>query len=183
MVKLKDIYLMEDEAFTTKLSDVDPETGAIEWDVEYESIPQRVANELTKVAPLFKQAEDKIKDPEFTTLYNSFKYLRSKLSKYLKGTKLKEHHGDDFPQELLNVSVGDFLDLLKNKSELDYDAVEDIMKMHFSREVEEASMTGTGTSISAGTGAQYATPNAFLSPKDWKRKIKQIKYVENKTQP
>lgn len=182
MGKLTDIYLMEDDSFTTKLSDVDPETGTIEWDVKYESIPQRVANELTRVAPLFKQAEDKIKDPEFTTLYNNFKYLRVKLSKYLKGTKLKEHHGDDFPQELLNVSVGDFLDLLKDKSELDYDAVEDIMKMHFSKEIEETSMTGTGTSISIGTGAQYATPNAFLSSKDWKKKNKQMKYVENNEQ-
>jgi len=133
MVKLKDIYLMEDDSFTTKLSDVDPETGTIEWDVEYESIPQRVANELTKVAPLFKEAEEKIEDPEFTTLYNSFKYLRAKLSKYLKNQKVKE-----------------------------------------------ASMTGTGTSITAGDGAQYTTPNAFLSPEDWKKKTKQMKYVENK---
>ena len=124
---------MEDDSFTTKLSDIDPETGAIEWDVEYESIPQRVANELTKVAPLFKEAEEKIEDPEFTTLYNSFKYLRAKLSKYLKNQKVKE-----------------------------------------------ASMTGTGTSITAGDGAQYATPNAFLSPEDWKKKTKQMKYVENK---
>lgn len=171
---------MEDEAFTTKLSDVDPETGSVEWDVEYESIPQRVANELTKVAPLFKKAKEQTNDPEFTSLYNSFKYLRAKLSKYLKGSKLKEHHGDDFPQEILNASVGEFLDLLKNKSELDYDAVEDIMKIHFSQDIEEASMTGTGTSIAAGVGAQYATPNAFLSPKDWKKKTKQMKYVENK---
>ena len=124
---------MEDDSFTTKLSDIDPETGAIEWDVEYESIPQRVANELTKVAPLFKEAEEKIEDPEFTTLYNSFKYLRAKLSKYLKNQKVKE-----------------------------------------------ASMTGTGTSITAGDGAQYTTPNAFLSPEDWKKKTKQMKYVENK---
>lgn len=171
---------MEDEAFTTKLSDVDPETGSIEWDVKYESVPQRVANELTKVAPLFKKAKEQTNDPEFTSLYNSFKYLRAKLSKYLKGSQLKEHHGDGFPQEILNVSVGEFLDLLKNKSEFDYGAVEDIMKIHFSQDIEEASMTGTGTSITAGDGAQYATPNAFLSPKDWKKKIKQMKYVENK---
>jgi len=135
MGKLTDIYLMEDDSFTTKLSDVDPETGTIEWDVEYESIPQRVANELTRVAPLFKEAEEKTEDPEFTTLYNSFKYLRSKLSKYLKNQKVKE-----------------------------------------------ASMTGTGTSITPGVGAQYATPNAFLSPKDWKKKTKQMKYVENNEQ-
>jgi hypothetical protein len=180
MVKLKDIYLMEDDSFTTKLSDVDPETGSIEWDVEYESLPQRISNQLTQLAPLFKQAEEKTKNPEFTAIYNNFKYLRTKLSKYLKGNKLKEHHGDDFPQEILNSSVSEFLDLLRNKSETDYDAVEDIMKVHFPKEVEEASMTGTGTSIATGVGAQYATPNAFLSPKDWKKKTKQIKYIESK---
>jgi hypothetical protein len=180
MVKLKDIYLMEDESFTTKLSNVDPETGSVEWDVKYESMPQRVANHLTQLAPLFKEAEKKTKTPEFTAIYNNFKYLRTKLSKYLKGAKLEEHHGDDFPQEILNISVSEFLDLLKSKSETGYDAVEDIMKVYFPKEVEEANITGTGTSITTGIGAQYTTPNAFLSPKDWKKKIKQMKYVENK---
>jgi hypothetical protein len=180
MVKLKDIYLMEDDSFTTKLSDVDPETGSIEWDVEYESLPKQISNQLKQLFPLFKQAEEKTKNPEFTAIYNNFKYLRTKLSKYLKGDKLREHHGDDFPQELLNIPVSEFLDLLKGKSETDYDAVEDIMKIHFSQDIEEASMTGTGTSITAGDGAQYATPNAFLSPEDWKKKTKQMKYVENK---
>lgn len=171
---------MEDDSFTTKLSDVDPETGSIEWDVEYENIPQRVANQLTQLAPLFKEAEKKTKNPEFTSIYNNFKYLRTKLSKYLKGDKLKEHHGDDFSQKILNSSVSEFLDLLKSKSETDYDIVEDIMKIYFSKEIEEASMTGTGTFITTGVGAQYATLNAFLSPKDWKEKTKQMKYVENK---
>ena len=37
------------------------------------------------------------------------------------------------------------------------------MEKHFSakKEVDEASMTGTGTSISTGKGAAYATPYAF----------------------
>ena len=135
MGRLTDIYLMEDDPFTTKLSNIDPKTGAIEWDVEYESTAQRVANKLTELAPLFKDAEEKIEDPEFTALYNNFKYLRTKLSKYLKNKKVKE-----------------------------------------------ASMTGTGASITPGVGAQYATPKAFLSPKDWKKKTKQMKYVENNKQ-
>ena len=33
------------------------------------------------------------------------------------------------------------------------------MKKHFN--VDEASMTGTGASFTAGTGAAYATPYAF----------------------
>jgi hypothetical protein len=77
---------------------------------------------------------------------------------YMKET-VDEHHGDDFPKGLLKKSVDKFLDDLKKKSEKDYDKVEDIMKKHFN--VDEASMTGTGASFTAGTGAAYATPYAF----------------------
>ena len=77
---------------------------------------------------------------------------------YVKET-VDEHHGDDFPKGLLKKSVDKFLDDLKKKSEKDYDKVEDIMKKHFN--VDEASMTGTGASFTAGTGAAYATPYAF----------------------
>jgi hypothetical protein len=37
-------------------------------------------------------------------------------------------------------------------------------------ELDEASMTGTGTSVSAGEGPQYATPAAFAKKGQWKRK-------------
>jgi len=73
--------------------------------------------------------------------------------------EMEEHHGDDFPKNLLKKSVDKFLDDLKKKSEKDYDKVEDIMKKHFN--VDEASVTGTGASVTAGTGAAYATPYAF----------------------
>jgi len=77
----------------------------------------------------------------------------------MKEETVDEHHGDDFPKGLLKKSVDKFLDDLKKKSEKDYDKVEDIMKKHFN--VDEASMTGTGASFTAGTGAAYATPYAF----------------------
>ena len=86
---------------------------------------------------------------------------------YVKET-VDEHHGDDFPKELLKKSVDKFLDDLKKKNEKDYDKVEDIMKKHFN--VDEASVTGTGASVTAGTGAAYATPNAFGDDKNKKKK-------------
>jgi len=86
---------------------------------------------------------------------------------YMKET-VDEHHGDDFPKGLLKKSVDKFLDDLKKKSEKDYDKVEDIMKKHFN--VGEASMTGTGASVTAGTGAAYATPKAFGDDKNKKKK-------------
>jgi len=73
--------------------------------------------------------------------------------------EMEEHHGDDFPKNLLKKSVDKFLDDLKKKSEKDYDKVEDIIKKHFN--VDEASMTGTGASFNAGAGMGYATPRAF----------------------
>lgn len=37
-------------------------------------------------------------------------------------------------------------------------------------ELDEASVTGTGASFSAGAGEGYATPNAFANDDDWKNK-------------
>jgi len=81
---------------------------------------------------------------------------------------IDEHHGDDFPKNLLKKSFNNFLDDLKKKSEKDYNKVEDIVKKHFS--VDEISATGTGASVTAGTGAAYATPKAFGDNKNKKKK-------------
>jgi len=81
---------------------------------------------------------------------------------------IDEHHGDDFPKNLLKKSFNNFLDDLKKKNEKDYNKVEDIVKKHFS--VDEISATGTGASVTAGTGAAYATPKAFGDNKNKKKK-------------
>ena len=78
---------------------------------------------------------------------------------------VNEHHAGDYKPGFLKQSVSTFLDKLKKKTKegKDYETVEKIMEKHFSakKEVDEASMTGTGTSISTGKGAAYATPYAF----------------------
>ena len=76
---------------------------------------------------------------------------------------INEHHAGDYKPGFLKQSVSKFLDKLKKANETDYNKVEKIMEKHFSakKEVDEASMTGTGTSISTGKGAAYATPYAF----------------------
>tara|TARA_B100000497_G_scaffold49886_1_gene57460 strand:+ start:771 stop:2117 length:1347 start_codon:yes stop_codon:yes gene_type:complete len=43
----------------------------------------------------------------------------------------KEHHGDDFPKELLSGSLSDILDKLSKIDKEDYNDVEDILKKHF----------------------------------------------------
>ena len=66
---------------------------------------------------------------------------------------LGEHHGDDFPKDLLNKKVSSFLDDLKKKSETDYDAIEDIMKKHFS--IDEMNSAGTGASFQVGNSMAH----------------------------
>ena len=78
-----------------------------------------------------------------------------------------EHHGDDFPKELLKKSVNDFLESLKDKSKSDYDAVEDIMRKHFGKEMEENSLGGggEGASFNAGKGMAHLPKNSFGNKK------------------
>tara|TARA_B110000238_G_scaffold194825_1_gene233193 strand:+ start:22 stop:654 length:633 start_codon:yes stop_codon:yes gene_type:complete len=89
---------------------------------------------------------------------------------------VNEHHGDDFPKGLLDKKVSSFLDDLKKKSETDYDAIEDIMKKHFSiDEMNSLGSAGAGASFQAGDGDAYATPNAFGDDK--KKKMKAYKSI------
>ena len=89
---------------------------------------------------------------------------------------VNEHHGDDFPKDLLDKKVSSFLDDLKKKSETDYDAIEDIMKKHFSiDEMNSLGSAGAGASFQAGNSDAYATPNAFGDDK--KKKMKAYKSI------
>ena len=82
---------------------------------------------------------------------------------------LDEHHAGDYNPGFLKQSVNTFLDKLKKKTNEgpDYETVEKIMEKHFSakKEVDEASMTGTGASFNAGSGEGYMTPYAFKKKK------------------
>ena len=87
-----------------------------------------------------------------------------------KQIRLNEHHDDeDFPN-ISNMSASNLLDILKSNKEL-YDKVEDYLKS-----TNEASMTGTGTSITTGNNVAYATPAAFAKKDKWKNK--NAKYQE-----
>ena len=86
---------------------------------------------------------------------------------------LAEHHAGDYSPGFLKQTVEEFLDKLKKKTDegKDYETVEKIMEKHFSaRKANEASTTGTGASVTAGTGAAYATPKAFGDDKNKKKK-------------
>lgn len=86
---------------------------------------------------------------------------------------VNEHHAGDYKPGFLKQSVNTFLDKLKKKTKegKDYKTVEKIMEKYFSaKKKNEASTTGTGASFTAGTGAAYATPNAFGDNKRKKKK-------------
>ena len=85
--------------------------------------------------------------------------------------RLEQHHAGDYNPGFLKQSVSTFLDKLKKKNEADYNKVEKIMEKYFSaKKTDEARMTGTGASVTPGTGAAYATPKAFGNNKNKKRK-------------
>ena len=85
--------------------------------------------------------------------------------------RLAEHHAGDYKPGFLKQTVSTFLDKLKKANETDYNKVEKIMEKHFSaKKANEASMTGTGASISTGASAAYATPKAFGDNKRKKKK-------------
>ena len=84
---------------------------------------------------------------------------------------MNEHHAGDYKPGFLKQSVSKFLDKLKKANETDYNKVEKIMEKHFStKKTDEASMTGTGASITTGASAAYATPKAFGDNKRKKKK-------------
>ena len=86
---------------------------------------------------------------------------------------VNEHHAGDYKPGFLKQSVNTFLDKLKKKTKegKDYKTVEKIMEKYFSaKKTDEASTTGTGASITPGTGAAYATPKAFGNDKNKKKK-------------
>jgi|9_EtaG_2_1085328.scaffolds.fasta_scaffold11541_3 hypothetical protein len=88
-------------------------------------------------------------------------------------TRMEEHHAGDYKPGFLKQTVEKFLDKLKEKTDegKDYETVEKIMEKHFSaKKKNEASMTGTGASVTTGTGAAYATPKAFGDDKNKKKK-------------
>lgn len=87
------------------------------------------------------------------------------LADYLKEKQsgMQEHHNDE-ESPGKDLSAFDLLDKIKNADQDLYNKLESFMK-----QMDENSL-GTGSSVSAGTGAAYATPKAFAKKDKWKNK-------------
>lgn len=95
-------------------------------------------------------------------------------------SSLREHH-QGYDENILNLSIGEFLTILQHEDMNAYDAVEGYIEKYIPEsgpedEIDEASQAGTGASFDAGVGEGYATPNSFAK-KD-KRKNKKTKYQQ-----
>ena len=88
MVSLKDIYnikestFLNEQDFTTKQTNIDPETGRISWDVDYKTDFDRTYKEIDEAVKRLQDLVAQEKDPEARELLMMAKNLRNKFSRY-----------------------------------------------------------------------------------------------------
>jgi len=88
MVSLKDIYnikestFLKEQDFTTKQTNIDPETGKISWDVDYKTDFNRTYKEIDEAVQRLQDLVAQEKDPEARELLMMAKNLRNKFSRY-----------------------------------------------------------------------------------------------------
>ena len=174
--KLKEIEVGDTDirkGVKTTVSDVDPETGAITYDVENVADFSSTYKELEQAKKFLRDLEqtgkakddttlDKLAD-ELSSIFNKFRthirknypeeyerVLRLKEALSIAGKKVKKinrnnsDNPEDFTIEYEDGSVEPYLDHLKEE------------------EIDEQSSTATGgDAFAGGAGAQYATPFAF----------------------
>ena len=88
MVNLIDIYnikestFLKEQDFTTKQTNVDPETGRISWDVDYKTDFDRTYKEIDEAVKRLQDLVAQERDPEAKELLIMAKNLRNKFSRY-----------------------------------------------------------------------------------------------------
>ena len=88
MVNLIDIYnikestFLKEQDFTTKQTNVDPETGRISWDVDYKTDFDRTYKEIDEAVNRLQDLVAQEKDQEAKELLIMAKNLRNKFSRY-----------------------------------------------------------------------------------------------------
>ena len=106
-----------------------------------------------KINNFIKNMADDLGIPLQHVVYNIIRVIKSQ-----NYDGVNEHHGDDFPKDLLDKKVSSFLDDLKKKTKEgpDYEAVEDIMKKHFNiDETNSLGSSGGGTIFTSGNGMAH----------------------------
>ena len=88
MVSLIDIYnikestFLKEQDFTTKQTNVDPETGKISWDVDYKTDFNRTYKEIDEAVKRLQDLVSQEEDQEARKLLMMAKNLRNKFARY-----------------------------------------------------------------------------------------------------
>jgi hypothetical protein len=132
----------EIQGFKTKLTGVDPETGKMSWDVSYQpdyEVTFKAFKDLFKKYKKFSEHPEVRKDQKFLELYKGINYLYNQFRTHLRANYPKKY------SQLKSLDENQIKDLIHAK-------------------LKEMSATGAGAGaghFEPGTGANYATPNAF----------------------
>ena len=128
--------------YTTKQTDVDPETGAISWDVTYKpdfALMYKAFKELNNEYKKFLTYKETAEDPNFKKIYSAFNTVWN---------AFRTHVRTAYPAEYIKFKTVD----------------EQKLKEAVFNKLKEISATGGGAgaaTFTPGEGANYATPNAF----------------------
>lgn len=128
--------------FETSQSNVDPETGAITWDVSYKADYAKIYKlfkDLHKEYKTFLKFKEVNKDPAFKQVYNAFNTVWNAFR-----THVRKEYPDQY-RKLQSLDENKLKEIVFNK-------------------LKEMSATGAGAgagTFTPGEGANYATPKAF----------------------
>jgi len=88
MAKVGDVE--EKGGIVTTVTNIDPETGQITWDVEYSVDYLKLFKEVTEMLKTAKEVAQATNEPFFKDHYNDVRKLRNQLRTYLRNNKAKE---------------------------------------------------------------------------------------------
>jgi len=89
MAKVGDVE--EKSGIKTTVTNIDPETGQISWDVEYTVDYLKLFKEVTDMLETAKEVALATDEPFFKDHYNDVRKLKNQLRTYLRNNKAKEY--------------------------------------------------------------------------------------------
>ena len=177
------------DGIKSTVTNIDDETGRIEWDIDYLPNFDELFGDATDLVKTAKGVYTKAKtDEKLRLIYDDARLLRN---------KIRTHIRNEYPEEYRRMtmkmsegldenqlSVSDMVSLNDKRVEAvakaimdKYDIPDDgrlkgIIRVALSDYLEEMSTTGGGSaSFTPGTGMAYATPYAFRRPKKKQKPI------------
>jgi len=75
----------------TTITNIDPETGQISWDVDYTADYQKLFKDITDLMKTAKEVADATGEPFFKDHYLDIRKRRNELRTYLRNNKAKEY--------------------------------------------------------------------------------------------